>query len=80
MVYCFALLFLVLSTANLELDAVKLRLEVAGVRNHGPHRLRTCLHQTNVDAMHKLPSKFIFSAKLRHLPIGLNHNAVTQEA
>lgn len=37
--------------------------------------MQNCLHQTSVDGKHKLPFKFIFSAKLRQLSIGLNHRS-----
>lgn len=74
MVYCFDLLFfLFLSTANIELEAVELRLEVIRIENQDPHQPRNCLCHTSVDINHKLPSKSIFSGKLRHLLVGINH-------
>lgn len=72
MLYCFGLLFLFLSTANIELKAV--RLEVIRIKYQGPHQLRNCLYQTSVDINDKIPSKSIFSGKHRHLLVGMNHS------
>lgn len=74
MVYFFGLLFFFLSTVNVELEAVKLRWEVIRIQNQGPHQLKNCLYQSSVDINDKIPSKSIFSGKLRHLLVGMNHS------
>lgn len=74
MIYCFGLLFLFLSTDNIELDTLKPRWEIIRIKNQDPHQLRNCLYQTSVDSNHEIPSKSIFWGKLRHLLVGMNHS------